>query len=170
MLKFKFHSFVDVITNSSTTIYTYQNSVKQAKELVEEMLKLAGINDKTADDVFYYGVFCDNERYFEGKLDEEDFLEEHNIGNFPKNDADYGTDEHKDLMKKQDEWLLNIQLSIMKGEIKKPSWMKECETNDDYWNPDSYLTLLPKEEKYEAFGKKIKALLNSVSADGGRDG
>ena len=63
MLKVKIHSMVDVITNSSTVIYTYQDSVKEAKELVQEVLSLSGIPDMTPDDVFYYGVFCDDDIY-----------------------------------------------------------------------------------------------------------
>ena len=39
MIKIKFHSIVDVITNSSTVIYTYQDSVGVAKSLVKEVLK-----------------------------------------------------------------------------------------------------------------------------------
>jgi hypothetical protein len=152
MLKFKFHSFVDVITNSSTVIYTYQNSVEQAKELVEKMLKLAGITDKTADDIFYYGVFCDDDRYFNHYNDEESEELPYESNNL-------------------DMWLKSLKLSIMKGEVEKPNWMNNVENNNSGgWDPDSYLYLISKEDKYKVFGDKICALLNSVSADGGRDG
>jgi hypothetical protein len=65
-IKIKFHSIVDVITNSSTVIYTYQNSVSEAKELVQAILDLAG-EKVSPDDVFYYGVFCDDDRYFDSE-------------------------------------------------------------------------------------------------------
>ena len=43
-LRIPIHSFVDVITNSSTVIYTYagDNSVKICHEAVNEILKVAG--------------------------------------------------------------------------------------------------------------------------------
>ena len=117
-IKIKFHSIVDVITNSSTVIYTYQNSVSEAKELVQAILDLAG-EKVSPDDVFYYGVFCDDDRYF----DSEDL----------PSDCPAWESGGKD----QEAWLENLKLSILKGEIKKPDWMKDCESDDDYWDPDS---------------------------------
>ena len=151
MIKLKIHSIVDVITNSSTVIYTYQNSTSEAKDLVNEMIKLSGATDKTADDIFYYGVFCDDDQYFEDT-------------NLPE---DCPTDS-----KEQEVWFENLKLSIMKGEIDQPEWMNEAEKASGWgdWDPDSYLCLIPKNEKYKEFGEKIKALLGSISADGGRDG
>jgi hypothetical protein len=96
MIKLKIHSIVDVITNSSTVIYTYQNSTKQAKELVAEMLKLAGI-DKTPDDVFYYGVFNDEYRY------EDDLPEGVDFDSFVR-DAISGEIENPEWLDSDDEW------------------------------------------------------------------
>ena len=64
--KLKIHSFVDLITNSSTTIFTNSHkSLNAVKELIDESLKLFGI-DKKFDDLFYANVFCENEYpYFE---------------------------------------------------------------------------------------------------------
>ncbi len=62
MIKCKFHSIVDVITNSSTVIFTYQNSVSASKELVAEILKMSG-SSLSPDDVFYYGTFLDEDEY-----------------------------------------------------------------------------------------------------------
>lgn len=159
MIKLKLHSVVDVITNSSTVIYTYQNGcVEPAKELVNEMLKLSGITDKTADDIFYFGVFCDDDEYInilseKGKSKPEDCPEI------------TGTCVFKT-------WFDDIVLRIMKGEISKPDWMEEAESAHGWseWAPESNLCLLPKDEKYTVFGNKISALLNSITADGGRDG
>jgi hypothetical protein len=44
------------------------------------------------------------------------------------------------------------------------------EGSDDWYSPSSYLYLEPKDESYKVLGEKISALLNSISADGGRDG
>jgi hypothetical protein len=50
-VKIKFHSLTDIITNSSTTIYTYSDkSSKACKEMVDEIFETLGI-DKSCDDV-----------------------------------------------------------------------------------------------------------------------
>jgi hypothetical protein len=46
------HSFVDVITNSSTEMYIdYSGSIEPCKKMINEMFKACG-SDKTCDDVF----------------------------------------------------------------------------------------------------------------------
>ena len=171
MFSFKLHSVVDVITNSSTVIYTYQDgSVKPAKELINEMLKLFNVTDKTADDLFYFGVFAEEGRYMERLICPEEYDIDNLPEDCPKVTGSWKTEEYKNSQALLENWFHNIQKLILTGEMKKPSWMEDIETDDEYWNPDSYLTLLPKDEKYVEFGNKIKALLNSVSADGGRDG
>ena len=152
LIKSIFHSVVDVITNSSTVIYTYQNSVDEAKELVQEVLKLSGVTDKTSEDIFFYGVFCENDTYLE--FDSEEI---------PEFEGSY---------EEKRKWLDDLIVSILKGEIERPSWMISAE-NESYfggWVPSSYLYLMPKEEKYRELGEKIKRLLCSPSFDGGRDG
>lgn len=170
LIKLKIHSIVSEITNSSTVIYTYQDgSVAPAKELVNEVLKLQGITDKTADDIFYYGVFCDDEPYF-NILDEKGRDEQPE--DYPKVSGSYGTLERKELETLRQKWFDDIVLKVMKGEAARPEWMSEAETAHGWseWAPDSYLVLVPRDEKYVDLGNKIKALLNSVTADGGRDG
>ncbi len=142
MIKFKIHSVVDVITNSSTTIYTFQNSIKQTKELVQEVINLMGI-DKTPDDVFYYGVFAEDDGYLDN-------------GECPEN---FKSGE-----------LEALKMSIMKGDTEKPEWMKQCEDNDGEYGPSLDLCLIIRDEKYKSLGVKIENLLSSVDADGGFDG
>jgi len=54
------HSFIDVITNSSTSVYVgcHDNSIKFANELVDDLLKAAS-SDKLADDVFEFKIQAD---------------------------------------------------------------------------------------------------------------
>ena len=163
MIKVKFHSMVDVITNSSTVIYTYQNSVTEAKELVQEVLNLMG-EDLTPDDVFYYGVFCDNDRYADYVEEETD---EDEYEDFPKYTE--GCD-WEELGKEQKKWMDDLKLSIIKGDIKKPEWMSNVEDGGDYWDPDTYLYMLPKDKRFANLADKMSRLLNSVTVDGGRDG
>lgn len=50
--KIKFHSIIDLITNSSTEMFMdYSESVEPCKEMINEMLIACGI-DKTCDDIF----------------------------------------------------------------------------------------------------------------------
>ena len=177
LFKFNIHSIVDVITNSSTVIYTYEDGCEApAKELINEMLKLSGEPDKRAEDIFFIGTFCEDEHYLErindGDEDEEDDGEESELANVPKRHGERGSAEYKESIKVQDEWFSALQLSVMKGEIEKPNWMEKAEEARGYseWRPSTYLCLIPKDEKYTEFGTKISRLLSGVSADGGRDG
>ncbi len=149
MIKIKFHSIVDVITNSSTVIYTYQNSTEQAKELIDEVLKLS-CSDLKAVDIFHFGEFIDEDYYL-------------NSDNLP--------DTCPDDYELQSKWIADLQSSIMKGAIKRPEWMEELEDElrNDYY-PDIYLHIIVQNEKYNDLATKIQSLLSSVSADGGRDG
>jgi hypothetical protein len=54
------HSFVDLITNSSSEIYVYASdgTVKAVKDLINNLLKGVG-SDKTADDLFTFDVGVD---------------------------------------------------------------------------------------------------------------
>lgn len=56
-LRIKYHSFIDIITNSSTEIYVSVGdwSVKTVKDLVNGMLKIAK-SDKTCDDLFEISI------------------------------------------------------------------------------------------------------------------
>lgn len=162
MFKIKIHSVVDVITNSSTTIFTYQNdSIEPAKELIDEILKLAGITDKKADDIFYFGVFCQEYEYIE-------YIEEECIEGFENFDnLDWGSPEYDEAKQKNYDKLKGLFLSIMKGEIEKPDWMISVEDGISNFAPNSLLWLEPKDPIYEELGLKISSLLCSVSADGG---
>lgn len=156
----KIHSSASPITNSSTVIYTYQNSVNEAKELVQEILNLMG-EDKKAEDVFYFGTFCPVGEYI-GFLDSEDDLDD---------DLEMPTKSLNNYKKREDaiEELIN---KVLMGELEKPEWMKEAEISGNYmgFNPDLSLYMLEKESKYKELGDKIINFLNSVDADGGRDG
>lgn len=165
MLKIKFHSIVDVITNSSTVIYTYQNSITETKELVQEILNLSDNKDLTPDDVFYYGVFCDTGTYSEaiGKMEENGY-DENIVNTLGENFAD---EDYKEQNKK----INNLILKILKGEVKKPDWMVLVENGDsDWYSTDTILHLIPKDSKFNNLAGKIEKLLGSVSADGGYKG
>lgn len=166
ILETNIHSVVDVITNSSTTIFIYQNCVEQVKELVQEVLNLSGIKDKTSDDIFYYGVFCKDYIYL-------DYINENDghDSDIPLVKSEYGTPEYEEEQKKQKEWLHNLKISIIKGEKETPKWFEAAE-EDDYscYNYSTHLNLIVKDEKYNTLADKIKNILKAVDAEGFRDG
>jgi len=154
MYKLKIHSAVDVITNSSTTIFSYFNgSVKPAKELINEIIKTFGgpeLEGLTADDMFYFGTFCDVYRYVES-VDDMYFEE----------------DEHPYLGVPDDKWYEytdSLIERITKGEIEKPLWMNRVEEHENYngYHPENELYIVPKDEKFKPFADKMMKFVMSA--------
>ena len=143
----------------------------EVKELVQELLNLTGETDKKPDDIFYYGVFAEDDYYMEQLGDGDDIDDDiDDEEGAPEVTAEYDTPEHEKQTKKREEWLLNFKISIIKGEKEKPEWMERAETNYDDFEVDTELNLIVKDEKYAKFGKKVQKLLNGITADGYRDG
>ena len=60
-MKINLHSIIDLITNSSTEIYTYsENSLSACKEMINEFFRVTGI-DKTCDDIFELSIEADEQ-------------------------------------------------------------------------------------------------------------
>lgn len=153
IIKLRFHSMVHEITNSSTVIYTYSGGcIEPVKEMINEFAKIDGAN-KTADDMFYFGVFCDIDTYLEHEYCDD--------GEPPVITTDTTEKHIEEFMEK-----------VMKGEIEKPAWMTEVEESEgwSYYSPDTNLHILPKSEEYEKLGKKITRFLYSTNHEGARDG
>lgn len=149
MIKIKMHSLIDLITNSSTEIFTYsEGSVKPMKEMINEIVGTFGIKE-TCDDMFDTVVMCDDEyryrKYIERlKGDGE---------NLPK---DY--DESIDI----DQLLEDVKA----GKVSKPKWFTDVEESENDWyylRPETYLYIIPKDEKYRAMAEKIRKFLYSTN-------
>ena len=153
MEQIKLHSITDLITNSSTVIFTYSDgTIKPLKEMVNEMLKTFN-TDKTFDEVFDAVVL--NEDWYTYR----DYFEEHN------NDYPEGIDENTDFEKLYDE--------VASGKIEKPIWfdeVEEAETRHDYYRENNVLCIIPKDEKYAKTAKLIEAFLYSTDHEATRDG
>ena len=115
--KLNIHSSVDLITNSSTTIFTYSSgSLGKLRELVNEMLKVFNRTD-TFDDIFYAKVFLDDDyRYLERDKDE-----------YEKDENPCPRISHKDL-----DLLID---DILSERIEKPRWMLDIEECDKVLQP-----------------------------------
>ena len=154
MIKIKLHSFTDLITNSSTVIFTYSDGSEVAlKEMVEEFFKSFGV-DKKFDEVFKTVVLCDDSyRYSEylDKFDDEDYPE----GITKDTDID------------------QLYRDVASGKVEKPEWFNtvEEEENDyDYFAPSTDLYIIPLSTEYEPLAKAIRGFLYSTSHEATRDG
>ncbi len=159
LITINLHSAVDVITNSSTTIYTYsEGSPAKAKELINELLKVLG-SDLTADQMFYMGVFADKWHYLEKEYDYDEDDDGNPIGTYglPKEWFDDDTD--MDLGKFVDDAIKDV----ISGK-ERPEWMTMV---DDEESQGSTLMVLPKAKKYTEVAKKITEFLYSTECEEG---
>jgi len=104
-MKVSIHSFIDVITNSSTEIYVrpQKNAIGAMKDLVDKLLKASG-SDKSADELFEFKLIPP-ESYKEVWMD--DFMCDVNPEASEKeaeaqyykdiNDSDFNIDEVEDV-------------------------------------------------------------------------
>ena len=147
MIKLKLHSNVDLITNSSTVIFTYQeSSLQPLRDMVNEMLKIFD-RKETFDDIFSADVFLESTY---------NYLESNNCPT--------------DVDKKELELLID---KILKKEIEKPEWMKACEEEEDsydYYQKSTQVYLIARNEKYSELANKILKFLNSPNHEATRDG
>jgi hypothetical protein len=155
MLKIKLHSVTDLITNSSTVIFTYsEGTVKPFKEMINEIIKVFG-STLTCDDMFDTVVLCDDYYPYSEYFDRHDDGEE-----YPD-----GVDENTDFKK--------LFEDVASGKLPKPDWfnrVEEDESYGDYYAPSTSLYLIPKDEKYRKMGNLIESFLYSTSHEATRDG
>jgi hypothetical protein len=151
--KIKLHSSVDLITNSSTVIFTYSGgSLSAVKDLVNEMLKVFG-KTETFDDIFYADVFCE---------DLDTYLEDDLYSNFIEENENEAVSDIKVLVD-----------DILTGKVERPKWMDEVEEEEsrcDYFTPETALYLKAKDEKYNELANKLLKYLNSQTHEATRDG
>jgi len=139
-----FHSITDLITNSSTTIYTYSDSSPWAcKEMIDEIFKVLGV-DKKCDDVFTLTVLLDcggGYDYYQEWLD--------------RNSQKYKTNNIEDVIE-----------DVLHGKIEKPEWMIEAENGENNcdWGrlcADRRLHVVAKSPEFENLSKLIVKFLYS---------
>jgi hypothetical protein len=147
-IKIPIHSTTDLITNSSTTIFTYSSGSEVAVvEMIDEVFESFGIHKKCKD-VFDTVVLADSYTYSDAK---EDFIPE-------------GVDPDK---------ISDIYEDVKSGKIEKPKWFEEIEDSEDTWSyytPSTYLHLIPKKEEYKKLAKLISKFLYSTDHEATRDG
>jgi len=147
MIKIKLHSITDLITNSSTVIFTYSGgTIKPLKAMIDEIAKVLG-SSKTCDEMFDAIILCDDADTYSKWMGErrEDGEE------YPD-----GVDENTDIVA--------LWNDVRIGKVAKPKWFEEVENSEDYngYNPSTYLYLIVKSTEYIEMGELIKGFLYSI--------
>jgi len=150
-LKIPIHSMIDLITNSSTEIFvTSDSSVKPAKELLTELLKING-SDKTCDEVFTLTVEVDNERLADFLADQMEEYDEELWNKLGLEDASW---------QETDNIISKYLEDIEKGEIERPEWISTM-IEDMEISIDTYLVVKSNDPKYDNFLELLKTFLYS---------
>lgn len=158
MITIKIHSVVDVITNSSTVIFTNSNGcVEPVKELLAEILKMSDV-DLPIEDVFDIVLKVDS-NYYSERFDEL------------YNDADdceyYKLKElypdYKDInnYKAQEKYIDNVVQTAYNGSLDNPTWFEVVEDDDDF-HQRSTITITAKDSKYEYLAKLVHTVVYST--------
>ena len=150
------HSFTDLITNSSTVVYTYsEGAIKACQEMIDEFFKEFGI-DKKCEDVFNLVLLREDSDSYGECFDR--WLEENGI--------DPDSIDFQETMDK-----------VLSGEIEKPKWVIEAETKPErnHWGEpvnrsSTNLYISAKSPENEPLAKLIRKFLYSTHHDAVYDG
>ena len=140
-----------------TFIYSSE-SVEAIKRLFTELRGVFGYTlIPEFDDMFYYGVFCKQNTYS-------------NFNGWEKAQGE-GIEVPEMLTSvcptpsEREDFVKRIIIEIIRGEIEKPEWMKyvEEEMSCSCCNaaPSTFLTLIPKDEKYRILAARLLDFLYS---------
>jgi hypothetical protein len=160
-IKIKLHSFTDLITNSSTVIYTYSDGcIEPLENMINEILTTFNIEEK-CNDMFHITVLCNKFSYLESEEDEDEDEEDEEVSS-----------NNKSSLCKDKESFDKLWEDIISGKAKKPDWFLKVEEKESYegYQTSTYLHIFPKQEKYTEIAKLIKKFLYSTGHEATRDG
>lgn len=167
-MEIKFHSFVDVITNSSTTIYMQctDNTIALTKELIDSLLQVSE-SDKKAEDLFDFSIKADYDYETDTLSEMEESDEQELIKLFSS--AGFAKEEIEKIRKNENnEWADGCEKlldKIAKGEIEPYAGYG---TNCNDWDTRRLIITAKNNDK---FSIDLAAKINSIfSVDGERDG
>jgi len=155
-MKIRVHSVTDLITNSSTTIYTNSlGSIDACKEMIDEFFKALGV-DKKCDDVFNLVVTMDSYSYTEYMDDEEEEEEDE--------DEDEGSEEEESVDEKS---IAKTVKDVQEGKIAKPKWMADAEeyakSTDE--PSETFLHISAKSPEFEKLAQLVSTFLYSTEQE-----
>lgn len=149
MVQIPIHSLTDLITNSSTVIYTYSDNCVEAMEaMVDEFFEAFGVGKKCSD-VFKLVVML-----------EDDY------------DCIYEADSYRDIVPEQftkhDE-MKSLLKQVRSGETDKPEWLTALEKRINVPG-GTVLNIIAKSPEYEKLAKLVSKFLYSPNHELTYDG
>jgi hypothetical protein len=182
------HSQTDLITNSSTTIYTYSDqSPKALKDMVNEFFKAFGINHK-CEDIFSMVVLpeylddrlvdyiLDNYDNDDGSDDEPDLYDEEDSDYEPKGEIICDIPKKFRNPKTCCDVVSDLINDIKTGKQESPEWLskiaKEMTDDDRSYGSGggSMLYITAKDPKHHKLAKMVHKFLYSTNHEGCQDG
>jgi len=154
-MKLFLHSFSDVITNSSETVYMCptEKTISLMKELINYFLEKAG-SEKRADDLFTFELELD-EAYVERILD--DMSEEEQEALVDEASKSLSLIEKS---KKQNEAIIRL---VKEGKINPDNYDSDCSYREDH------LFIIPKDDSKEVLDMTSK-VFSIFNVEATRDG
>ena len=170
----KIQSYIDIITNSSTTVFTFADNIEGVKRIINGVLKASG-SEYTCDDLFEItteweeNAFSDYEEY---QIEE---AEEHIKENpeLKKLFAEYEAEYHKEYTERDWNFIKNIEKSIMNivsensnawNIVPLDAWVQNC---NDGWECkySSNYVIIPKDPKNQEAANMISTVNNLFDYD-----
>jgi hypothetical protein len=161
-IRISLHSVTDLITNSSTTIYTYsENSEETCRKMVDAILKAVG-SKKTCDEMFALMVSVDEDSIVSAAdaVDEDD------------DPLDMPVELIKGTHDERRKYARKLLDDVALGTVKQPDWLKKIANKDNYngYREQTYLTLTPKKPEYAAAARAVREFLYSTDHEASTDG
>jgi hypothetical protein len=158
-VKIKLHSMTDLITNSSTVIYTYSEASKEACEkMIDAIFETFGI-DKKCSDVFTLSIATENIDEYICESDPDDDTPDDMLDD----DGDcFDSDKVSKLLE-----------DIESGAVEQPEWLTnkiESISDSRDYPLETTLIITPKDEKYNKMAELVSSFLYSTDHEAGRDG
>jgi hypothetical protein len=142
-MEIKLHSVIDIITNSSTEIFTRSGGCDTLlAELVNEFLKTFEINN-TCDEIFQMLILASDKQIY------------------------YNYAENNKRLKLSDDDVEKQIEDVMSFKIEKPDWFKLAENkhDDDDGLPETSLHIFPKDPKYANIANLFSKFLYSLDQE-----
>ena len=150
MAQVKLHSITDLITNSSTTIYTYSEQSEAAlQNMINEIFSVLRVG-KRCEDVFTLSVTFEDKDHYCYYFEDNDLPDE--LQGLEGDALDKAIDE---------------ALEKVKAGGPKPQWMKDAEEHEDGegYRAGTVLNIEAKTPEYEKLSNLIYAFLYSTSQE-----
>jgi hypothetical protein len=154
MEKINIHSITDLITNSSTVIYTFSDGCPTVlEELVDEFFKSVGLKEKCKD-IFDVTLKTDMASVYDMMCYRLSYLDVNKVKNTPKKFIGY------------DNYAAVAELieNITAGKVKKPKWFIAAEQDiiEENGQPETTLCIVAKDPKYENLAQLLVKFLYST--------